>query len=945
MVKIYNVWKRLPGFIFFMTYAALFANNEGLKSNFSQEREYAVINGRILGDATDPLPGASVLIRSLNTGSSTDWNGLFTLNRVPFGTYTLEVTYLGFDSYFQEINVDKSEIDLGDIVLKAATDQLGEVVITANIEGQQRAYNLQKNADNIKNVVAADLINQFPDINVSEALQRVSGVTIERDRGEGATIRLRGTPQNYTTITVDGAQLPTTDSAGARTESLDLIPAELLASMEIAKAITPEMDGDAIAGTVSLKTPTARSKKGRIKGTVAGGYAAIFDRGTARVKLKMDKRFADNKFGVVLGGSYYNTINGEERYQAIYRIGEEDNPVFPNQSYLDEIQLRPLENERTRYGINGTFDYKFSDNSKIFTKFSFNSLEDVSERYRIRFRARRLFTDPENPNIASGDDTRYRKDIADNIRKRENVTLSFGGEHLINNTFKLDYGYTASRSERSNFVDRVVFRRRGVTYRVDRSERDFPQFIPLDFNPENYNEYDFSGFQRDQPASTQGFIQTATANLALPFNINNVRAEVKIGGKARLQSSSRERNNLQWGNFNGVYTLDQVLGEDQGEIFDGRYDLGAFPSPSRARRHFEDNFDLYSFNEQNSFENTFRDIFDTDEDVLAGYFQTKLNFGKLSVLAGARYEYTNASYNAFEVNAQDRTAIPTTGDQEFDFLLPNVHFTYKITDNTNARLAYTQSFARPNPNDLVPREDRNVANELLRLGNPDLQPAFANNLDFMFEHYFQKDGTISLGVFYKDIEDFIFESITFIDDPGGLFDGWERRQPSNGDKAELLGFEISAAKKFTFLPGFLSGFGVYANYTYTSSSSSLTFFDAETGNIESVRDDVPFVGQAEHVWNAALYYDKGRFSARASLNFNDNAFITVASRPEFDFFLEERYQLDANTSFKINDQFSVFAELQNLLDSPNIQYQSVRSQVTNYEIYGWSGRIGINFKF
>ncbi|MBP2831448.1 TonB-dependent receptor [Aquimarina sp. U1-2] len=915
------------------------------------QEEYATVTGRVLGDADDPLPGVNVIIRSLNLGNSTDWDGLFTLDRVPNGTYTIEISYLGFETFEQEIEVSGSTIiNLGDLVLRPSTNDLGEVIVTANVEGQQKAYNLQRTADNIKTIVSADLVNQFPDINVGEALQRVPGVNIERNNGEGANIRIRGTPRNFTTVSIDGAQLPVTDGGGARTESLDLIPAELLSSMEVTKTPTADMDGDAIGGSVNLKTPTARSRKGSIKGTVAGGYADIFEAGAVRAKLKMDKRFADGKFGILLGGSFYNTVIGEERYETNYdsvNVGESGDPNRYRDYLLNELELRPRENVRTRLGFNTTFDYKFNPTSEVFIKLALNKVEDESERYRIRYRGRGAFLDSSDPTLVGGpgSDARFRKDVADQVTDRENVTFTFGGKHTIASFAKLDYGYSFSRSERFQTVDRTVFRRRGITYRIDQSDRDFPQFIPLDFDPTDISQLEFSAFQRDQPRLTQGRIQTIQTNVAFPFILNTkINGEIKVGGKVRLQQNLRRTTNNQWGNFDGQYFLDQVVGDDQGSIFDGTYDLGAFPSPSRTLQHFNDNFNLYLFNENESAENSLRDTFNVDEDVYATYIQSKFNIQDLTVLLGVRYENTEASYDALAVqnNAGIVTSESVSGAPSFDFFLPNVQLKYALNEFTNIRAAFTQSFARPDLFDLVPRENRSFADNEIREGNPDLQPAFANNFDLSLEHYFATDGIASVGVFHKRIDDFIFQQASLVD--GGPFDGWQRFKPVNGEEAELTGVEVALAKKLNFLPGFLSGFGVFLNYTYVTSESTFVSLDEETG-LTTTREDIPFVGQAEHTYNAALYYDKKGFSARLSLNYNDSSIDSFTQDPMFDRFLDERYQLDGNASYKINDYFTVFVELQNLLDDPVVLYEEVRERVLNYERYGWTGRLGVNFKF
>ncbi len=927
--------------------------SKNLITNSSQN--YVSITGKVMGDANDVLPGASVFIKDLNIGATTDWDGYFTLDRIPLGTHTVEISYLGFDPFSQTVAVTGSTntINLGDIILAPSTNELGEVLVTASVEGQQRAYNLQRTADNIKTVVSSDLVNRFPDINVGEAMQRVSGVTIDRDNGEGAVIKIRGTPQNFTTVSINGEQIPSTDESGGRSESLDLISADQLAAMEVSKAITPEMDGDAVGGAINLITPIARSSKARFKGSIGGGYNDLFERGSQIYKLKYDQRFADDKFGILFGASYYNTVNGEERYEASYRnrrIGDSDDPNSFRADVIDDFRLRPKENERQRIGVNITFDYKFSPTSKIVLKAIYNDLRDESLRRRIRFRPRNNYQDPDLPNLAGSidnGDVRVRRDVNDRVIDRENITLNFEGEHGLGDFGKIDYGFNYTRSERILRSDRFVFRKRGLVLDVDRNNQDFPIFTSPDFDLTNYEEYEFNGFQQDKPILNKGDNLVTRLNLTVPFMLGNNSGEIKIGGKYRDLDNLRRRNTVEYSGFNGPYSLAQVLDSNSGSILDGNYEMGQFPDPDRAMQHFLDNIAAYEIDEDATKLNSDSFFYDASENVTATFIQGKIDFNKLRVLAGVRYERTDVTYDAFrlDVPANDNEPVASTlitGDNDYDFFLPMLHLKYELNDRSNIRAAVTRTYARPNLQDLVPAENINFADQELRTGNSDLKPSDVLNLDLLYENYFESVGVVSGGIFYKDIQDFIFLDVTDVE--GGEFAGFRRFSPVNGDQATLLGAEINFSRKLDFLPGLLSGLGVYANYTYVQSDSSFSFINEDTGETET-RDDVDFAGQADHVWNAALSFDKGKFSSRVSLNYNGSALFAPSTDPNLDRFIDERYQLDANASYKLNDHLTIFAEFVNLLDDPTVLYQSNRSQVIDYEIYGWSTRIGLNFNF
>lgn len=935
-------------------YDGLAINTSDDSVHLEEFQSYGNVSGRILGGEGEPLPGASIVIRELVLGTSSSLEGLFNLARVPYGTHEIEVSYIGFETYTSTIDLNSTKLSLGDIVLTPAVNTLGEVIITGSLEGQQRAFNQQKNADNIKTIVSSDLIGRFPDINVGEAMQRISGVTIERDNGEGSVVKIRGTPQNFTTVSINGEQIPTTDEGGGRTENLALISADQLASMEVSKAITPDMDGDAVGGAINLITPTAATKKGRLKGTIGGGYNDLFQRGSQVFRLKYDKRLADNKFGILFGGSYYNTVNGEERFEATYRnrrIGDDSDPNSFRANVVDDYRLRPLLNERTRIGTNITFDYRFNDNSQVIFKAIYNKLEDESLRRRTRFRPRNNYNDPLNPNVAGPDnDVRVRRDINDRVIDRENITITFDGKHPLGTFGQIDYGFNFTRSERELRSDRFVFRERDLTLVLER-DGDFTLFSSPDFDFEDYSAYDFNSFQQDKPILNRGDNTVVKMNFTVPFNLGKNAGEFKTGGKYRDLDNLRRRNTIEYNEFNGPYNLTQVFDNNNSSIFDGRYQMGRFPDPRRAMQHFIENRAAYEIDENASRINSESFFFNAGEDVYAAYFQGKIQLNKFRILAGVRYEKTDVTYDALRLEIEppaqdDAPAVPISsepisGENSYDFLLPMLHLRYALNDRTNLRFAYTQSYARPELQDLVPAQNINFADQRLIRGNPELLPASADNLDLLFESYLKGAGVISGGVFYKRIENFIFDQISNVDFNNDVF---LQTEPVNGDEAELIGVELNFTKKLDFLPGFLSGLGVFLNYTYVDSNSSFEFFDEDSGETLT-RDDVSFIGQADNIWNAALSYDLGGFSARASLNFNGRSLLSFSDDPEQDFFLEERYQLDINASQKITDNLTVFAEFVNLTNEPNLEFQSIRSQVTNYEIYDWSARFGLNFKF
>ena len=196
---------------------------------------------------------------------------------------------------------------------------------------------------------------------------------------------------------------------------------------------------------------------------------------------------------------------------------------------------------------------------------------------------------------------------------------------------------------------------------------------------------------------------------------------------------------------------------------------------------------------------------------------------------------------------------PVQGDKDYTEVLPQVHFVYRLDDSSNLRAAITRSLARPNFEDVAPWRLINREDEEIELGNPDLDVTTAWNLDLMYERFFTTVGVVSAGVFYKDLQDYIFVS-TFEEIRDG--DVWEITQPLNGDNATLWGLELAYQNQFRNAPGFLSGFGIYLNYTWTDSEATIPGHDG----------DSPLPGQPDEVGNIAISYEKGFFSGILSYN-------------------------------------------------------------------------------
>ncbi len=230
--------------------------------------------------------------------------------------------------------------------------------------------------------------------------------------------------------------------------------------------------------------------------------------------------------------------------------------------------------------------------------------------------------------------------------------------------------------------------------------------------------------------------------------------------------------------------------------------------------------------------------------------------------------------------------------------MPHQHLGYRLSDQTNIRAAYSSAIARPGYFSLVPYRVRD--DEDLAIGNPELDPTTSSNLDLLFEHYDSRIGVLSAGVFHKSIKDPIF---TFVEE-NNL--GGDTEQPRNGESGNILGFDLSAQQQLNFLPGALSGLGIYANYTFTDSDGTLP--DGRSAKL---------AGQADHAFNTAVSYERGAFSGQVSFNFRDSYIDAYGDEEAEDEFVRSRHQLDFSASYRLNETGTIYMELLCLRESPS----------------------------
>lgn len=871
---------------------------------------YAVENGQITGKITEAktnleLPGANIRLIGTKLGAASDLTGRFVIPRVPAGSYEIEVSYLGYKSETAQVSVTAGDKVNQDFSLETTAISGQEVVVWgARAKGQAQALNQQKNASNIINIVASDQMGRFPDASAPEAVQRIPGISVQRDMGEGRYIQIRGGSPRMTAVSFNGERVPSPEGDD-RQIALDAVPVDVLESIQVSKAITPDMDADAIGGAVNLVTKKAPDSR-IFQVETASGYAPIREKMSPGGNITYGDRYVNGKIGLMLSGSANRRNFGANDVEPDYEFND---PGLADDE-LVELQVRHYTLWRSRVGGTAMFDYRLNENSFLYLSGIYTELQDCEQR-------RRLTESVEDGEIEYSHKSRLEKEIS--------MNYTAGGEHLFGSGYQLDYHLTMTQSkEKTPYDNEIKFIEEDVTFSPNISDPDFIRANPgAGFINGPYT------FDKIEPASslTKDTDYVGAINFKVPYSISNIVGNFKVGLKYRDKKKTQDISESEYELADGVDDI--LLGTDIGESFDfENFDPGDYLFANRvtSQEDVDDFVDNHRsiLKSETAIDADVED-FEATEKTVAAYAMTEINFTpKFMLLPGVRYEKTDVDATGYVWDSETEILSEEKAEHSYSKLFPMVHARYRFTPKTNIRMAFTSVLARPNYYDMAPYRLRD--DEDLELGNPNLNPTYAYNYDFMVEHYAQSIGLISAGFFYKQIDDPIFVFV-YDNDLGG-----ETEQPQNGQNGSITGFEAAVQRQLQFLPSPFNGLGIYANYTYTTSDATLP--DGRS---------VQFSGQPDNVFNFAISYEKSGFSGQLSLNYSDQFVLEYGEDEDSDLFVNKHLQLDFSASYKVASSFSVFLELVNLTNEPYRTFMGVEDRPYQLEYYKQWGRLGIRY--
>lgn len=816
-----------------------------------------VISGYVTEDGRSlPLPSATVRVVGTSWGALTDSDGYFRISRVSAGSYQVEVIYIGYESATVDVSVQPGKTAEVKVSLKEKLLQLDEITVYGEAtRGQAEALQKQKTSLNIKNVVSEELFSRFPDRNAAETVRRLPGISVDRDQGEGEFVQIRGIDQEYNSLTMNGVRMPAPDPGEGRAVGLDLINNKLLSEVEVIKAVTPDMDGDAIGGVVNfgLRTAPAAGLAEVNVGLGLNGQASDFEtygRDIQDVSVVAGRRSQDGKVGIIVDGAYYKTNRDSKLREFEYDDGDGsiDEVIFAQ--HTNDYDVR-----RQRYGFGGTVDYKANPESRIYASASYNIYKDDEVRRIVDYQI---------------EDQNEERETRNRVEDQRLSMLMAGGDHDLGKV-AIDYkaawikasedmpDRTYLRYERDNpftgFSNEQVKTFDGTT--------TFSGLAPATLNRIRYDD----NLKEDEDLSAQ-------LNLAIPFALGEGASEIKLGGKLLRKNVSFDRNRFQMTNFNGPAP---TLQEGTFGFEDVRYN-----DPELASI-------LTTWSERDNK----TDSYDASEDVSSVYGLVTLDLNEqLSFLAGGRYEDTKTDYTQPFPETQNT---PLTGEGGYGNFLPSAHLTYRPDDNSNVRAAFTTGIARPRYDDLVPRRVVDDDDLTISYGNPDLEPRDAYNFDLMYERFTEGLGFFGAGFFYKHLNAFHTTRV-FTEQIGGV--DYTASQTVMGEgTAKFAGLEVAFNQRLGLLGPGLTDFSLFGTYNYTWS-------EGEQGGRE-----IPLTNSPKHTANLSLLYDNSRLglSFVVAANYRDALLIGVGNAPHRDVYFDSEFHLDFSFVKTLSKQMTVSA--------------------------------------
>jgi len=987
--------------------------------------------------AQDGLPGANVIIKGTSLGAAADLDGKYIVRNLPAGKHTVVVTYIGYIQVTEEVTIKAGERLEKDFELLPEAIQGETIVVTAQAQGQIEAIQQQLTSDKIANVISEAKIQEMPDFNAASALSRLPGVSTTQSSGEANKVVIRGLSPKYNSIEIEGVRLSSTGSSqiglssnpeiisqnisNDRSVDLTMISPYMIRMISVYKSLTPDMNANSIGGTVNMELREAPSGWHTDLLWQSGYTAKSKTYSNYRAVASGSNRFFDDQLGVYALFNIESYDRNSDNMDATYNIAGEEVDIDPATGFrpvkVSTVVFNRHLETRKRYGGNLILDYTIPN----------GSIKLVNLLARI-----------------NSDYTDHRQTINyDNGRMEWQIRL---GENITDqrmHSLKLDYdlGFltadlSASYTSAKNALDNAP--------QINFNQTDALQGGVLRDNkkPEDltYLLTNFKGMSEVVLRSGNLFSNnykedkfSYKADFELPFYFaDEVSGFLKLGGQFNTQENSTDQetpylsfagggnvntdNNIQPAMIRGIrerfglttnpkgdFTGEWFFNTDN-ELFnsflDNRYGSIFYVSNPDILNNILDyvisnpafnasNTDVSSGSAGGWYDGPFQQLtndYRYEEDYYATYAMSKINFLDFMVIGGVRYEKVKSEYFAYNArdqrNAQAQVMYDTTAYKENEFVLPMAQIKYTPLEWMDVRYAYTQTLSRPDYHQLSPKFSITQGNEIYT-GNPELKPAKAFNHDLNLTFHSNELGLLTIGGFYKTIENFVYNAQYRLDAAQGAgIDALSRyqivrdgayvvtptinpttkksdatvyRPLNNPFDATVKGLEFDFQHNFWYLPAPFNNIVIGINYARIYSKTTYPWFDVEVKIVGRDRIAVlidsssagRLIDQPNHVLNASIGYDYEGFSSRFSFVFVDNSATGNGGRyPENDSYAPDYFRTDFSARQKLPwFNIELFLDVSNLNNANTSGIHRSTQGFKNIQNYGLTGNLGVRIRY
>ena len=895
------------------------------------------IKGRVFDKSSgDPLPYANIIIVGSTNGAASDIDGDFVLKNVPEGSRTLRVGYVGYQTVTRDVSVSANAVTQADFGLTAQAIQGETIVVTGQAKGQMEAINQQLSSNSIINVVSSEKMKELPDANIAESIGRLPGISLARNAGEAYAVVVRGLSPKYNEVTIEGVPMSSTNYYD-RSVDLSLLSDDLVRAVEVSKTLRPDMDADALGGTVNLTLKTADPGL-HYNASGLGAYTNLRDTyKNYKFTGSVSDRFLDDQFGILVQGSIEQKQLPSDQFAGTY-----DGPTYDqsgafyiktNNAILTESNLA-----RHRYGASLILDYA-SDlvDVKFYNVYDQKRDSSINRTYQSNFQSNSL---QYNINVNETTTEQRTHSLAALFKLGSTelpISLSYTKSSTrVPNAMEFDFYQTNLAALPNSLLiygdPAVLIRAQGLMDLTSPNSTLFNMQITntrltdeswdakIDWRiPFTWSD-DFSG-KFAVGGKMHGVSRTSDNRGVLDYLVYGAGANNRIDlinsfpFLAGINPAASQAGVLAFPFADANYHRTSILG----------YPIG--PGLWVDRLIAMQNTYYYTMqNQPRYWQNgpaNYNQNYTDNEHMVAGYIMGEFNIGtQITVVPGVRYqdEITDISAYHIQLNGSNQTGLAGTppvlveSRRNTPNWFPSVNAKYRPTDYLQVIGAAYKSLSLPSFGEITPLASYGVSPNSITTGNPLLRPSTAWNFDLGLMLSSNDIGLVTVDAFYKEISDLIYAMQNYMpfmpypvdNAPADIWDrlpapasgyydvNWANVNSATGvatsipmndpSKAFLRGIEISWQTHFWYLPGLLSGTVLDLNASYMSSRQYYPSFSIVRVGGTPIRPVLhlvygtipgPLQNQPKAIYNAILGWDYAGFSSRFSLRYQQQTLSSV----------------------------------------------------------------------